>query len=73
MKLISWNSRGTGYDQFMCNCKEMLFRERPDVLCLVETKASYGVGKKLARKFHFDSVFEATDDSNLPFSAREDL
>ncbi|GER39014.1 LINE-type retrotransposon LIb DNA [Striga asiatica] len=35
-----------------------LRRERPDVLCLLETKADWGVGSTLARRFKFDGVYE---------------
>lgn len=58
MKYIVWNCIGTGYDQFLRSCKDILFREHPDVLCLVERKASSAIGKKLARKLKFDSLFE---------------
>lgn len=58
MKLIAWNSRGTGYDSFMRSCMELLRKERPDVLCLTETKASFGVGKKLAKSLKFSSCYE---------------
>lgn len=58
MKCVSWNCRGVGSSSFRRNYRELLARDRPDILCLVETKAEWGVGTRLARKLRFDGVYE---------------
>lgn len=57
MKIITLNFRGTGNNVFVRNCKELIRRESPDAICLLETKADWGMGSKLARRFRFDSFF----------------
>lgn len=61
MKCLTWNCRGTGNNIFRRNCKELLRRERPDIICILETKAAMGMGNKLARNLRFDGVFEVPD------------
>lgn len=40
MKIISWNCRGVGNDDFRLSCKDMLRVNNPDVICFLETKTA---------------------------------
>ncbi|OMO94091.1 reverse transcriptase [Corchorus capsularis] len=57
MKLIVWNSRGLGYAKFRRTVRELVKDNKPDVLCLIETKSDETVVKNLALKLKFSSSF----------------
>lgn len=47
----------------MCFFVTVGSRENPDAICLLETKADWGMGSQLARRFRFDSFFEVASFS----------
>ncbi|OMO84846.1 reverse transcriptase [Corchorus capsularis] len=50
--------RGLGYSNFRRTCKELLKLYKPEVLCLLETKANTEVVKRVAKYLRFSDYFE---------------
>lgn len=58
MKLITWNCRGANNNKFRRNCKEIMTSYKPDMICLLETKASFRLPPRFFARMGFSENFQ---------------
>lgn len=62
MKFISWNCRGIGNPRFRRHVKDLYRMQRPDMLCLLETRSCSSVVDDIPVMLGFHNNFRVPSD-----------